>query len=338
MKNYKAMYIYDVVQRLPKEQREDVSKELESLIDDMMESEQSLEEVLLSLGHPAELASKYREKPRYLISPDSFDQYVATLKLVLPIVAVVGVVLNIIGQFLSSYMDNGLVIQATSDGIRLVSQFISSAIEGGLSFAGTALVAVTIVYAVIDYNQTKKLKRVWHLGDLKEIPHEKLKRISRSETIVGMVFSIIFTGLFLMLLEMNWLAIFRFGSVNEMIVVFNTAVIKGFVPVFLGLFVIGLAIQAYKIIRPYWNFPLAHATLIYNMLTVAVSVVFLSQEGLLTLEFIRFLEVNLTSTLPIVEVVQVTRGIIIMVIVLISVIEVILGYYRAFKNYGLKQA
>lgn len=84
-------YIYAVTQRLPEQQREDIKRELQSLIEDMLEeripagqaSKEDVESVLLELGHPNELAAKYRGYERYLIGPMLLDTYLTTLKIVL---------------------------------------------------------------------------------------------------------------------------------------------------------------------------------------------------------------------------------------------------------------
>jgi hypothetical protein len=84
-------YIYAVTQRLPEQQREDIKRELQSLIEDMLEeristgqaSKEDVESVLLELGHPNELAVKYRGNERYLIGPMLIDTYLTTLKIVL---------------------------------------------------------------------------------------------------------------------------------------------------------------------------------------------------------------------------------------------------------------
>ena len=68
-------YVYDVVRRLPQSQREDISRELRTLIDDMMEEradsgkteQENAEEVLKELGSPFALAGKYRDSKKYLI-------------------------------------------------------------------------------------------------------------------------------------------------------------------------------------------------------------------------------------------------------------------------------
>ncbi|MFF2157255.1 permease prefix domain 1-containing protein [Paenibacillus chitinolyticus] len=59
-------YIYAVTQRLPEQQRDDIKRELQSLIEDMLEermptgqaSKEDVESVLLELGPPNELAAE----------------------------------------------------------------------------------------------------------------------------------------------------------------------------------------------------------------------------------------------------------------------------------------
>ena len=55
-KDYMDRYIYQVIRRLPKAQREEVRMELEELISDMYADRGSMEEVLTELGDPAEFA------------------------------------------------------------------------------------------------------------------------------------------------------------------------------------------------------------------------------------------------------------------------------------------
>ena len=93
-------YVYDVVRRLPQSQREDISRELRTLIDDMMEEradsgkteQENAEEVLKELGSPFALAGKYRDSKKYLIGPAYYEQYWFVLKIVL-IAVTVGMVI-----------------------------------------------------------------------------------------------------------------------------------------------------------------------------------------------------------------------------------------------------
>ena len=76
-------YIYQVVRRLPREQRREVSLELQELISDMADVAGSMEEALEKLGNPAEFAKKYQDDTHHLIGPEYYDTYLWFLKIVL---------------------------------------------------------------------------------------------------------------------------------------------------------------------------------------------------------------------------------------------------------------
>ena len=85
-------YVYDVTRRLPENQREEVGKELQANINDMLPNdptEEDIKKVLVELGEPRILASSYRQKPRYLISPEWMDDYFQTLKIVMIVFGVI---------------------------------------------------------------------------------------------------------------------------------------------------------------------------------------------------------------------------------------------------------
>ena len=82
-KDYMDRYIYQVIRRLPKAQREEVRMELEELISDMYADRGSMEEVLTELGDPAEFAKQYQNEQKYLIGPEYFDTYLWFVKVVL---------------------------------------------------------------------------------------------------------------------------------------------------------------------------------------------------------------------------------------------------------------
>ncbi|HOV26477.1 MAG TPA: hypothetical protein PK566_09005 [Pseudobacteroides sp.] len=75
-------YVYAVTKSLPEKQREDIEKELRTLIDDMIEEndepvsyEKKVEKVLLELGDPEKLADNYRGSKRYFIGPKFYEKY-----------------------------------------------------------------------------------------------------------------------------------------------------------------------------------------------------------------------------------------------------------------------
>ena len=85
-------YIYAVTKKLPSRMREDVSKELSSLISDMLESrcgeikptDKDIRVILTELGTPSELANNYLpDKINYLIGPEYYHAYKMILLIVI---------------------------------------------------------------------------------------------------------------------------------------------------------------------------------------------------------------------------------------------------------------
>ena len=77
-------YVYAVTRRLPARLRNDIDKELHSLIEDMLEArcdglmpeERDVRVVLTELGTPSELAAKYMPEGRdHLIGPAYYSNY-----------------------------------------------------------------------------------------------------------------------------------------------------------------------------------------------------------------------------------------------------------------------
>lgn len=95
-KDYMDRYIYQVIRRLPKAQREEVRMELEELISDMYADRGSMEEVLTELGDPAEFAKQYQNEQKYLIGPEYFDTYLWFVKVVLICAAVPILIISLI--------------------------------------------------------------------------------------------------------------------------------------------------------------------------------------------------------------------------------------------------
>lgn len=147
MNNLIERYVYDVIRRLPEKDRDDVSKELKSNIYDMLPEnpdEDIIKSVLYTLDSPVLLAEKYRQNPRYLISPTVYDDYMRTLKWILPLI---GVVVLVIGMIIGG-------IQAIKDGMVAADIFIqnvlSKGISLGLSATFQALVWTTAGFAIAE--------------------------------------------------------------------------------------------------------------------------------------------------------------------------------------------
>lgn len=99
----KYVYIQEVIKYLPSKQKEDIRNELETIIDDQLENEHmSLEDVLIELGNPKDLAYRYLEESPYLIGPKYKDNYLNTIKLIIPINIFIITVLNLVTWILAN--------------------------------------------------------------------------------------------------------------------------------------------------------------------------------------------------------------------------------------------
>ncbi len=95
------IYVQEVSRRLPEKIREDISLELRSTISDMLPddfTDNDVNQALESLGNPAVLASRYRDRPMHLIGPKFYDIYMTLLKMISLIVVIVTFILFFIGK------------------------------------------------------------------------------------------------------------------------------------------------------------------------------------------------------------------------------------------------
>lgn len=182
-------YVYDTVRRLPKGQRMDIEMELRTLIDDMVageKNEASVSEVLTALGRPAELARKYRSEEKHLIGPEYYESYILVLKIV-SLCVLLGMVVS---AFVQAFA--GGDIHGVSAAVGMVMDVILSSFIAVV----TAFGFVTLVFAVMDRRKVKielNAGEKWTPHSLPPVPDDK-GLVKRSDTIVGIVFTLLFCG------------------------------------------------------------------------------------------------------------------------------------------------
>lgn len=201
-KDMMERYIYEVIKRVPQEMREEITLELQSLIEDMYgDGEATVEEVLQKLGSPQEFARRYRDMPNYLIGPEYYDNYIWVLKIALGAIlisAMVSAVMVGIADIDSGFGLIGLVI----------GEFFQTALNGSYSVIGI----VTIIFAVLEWKNVKvNLKpdskwtvnelnknvtavKGWTPNQLPPIP-DKRAVISRGESVFSILVITIFGAL-----------------------------------------------------------------------------------------------------------------------------------------------
>ncbi len=255
-------YIYAVTKELPSKQREDISEELRGLIDDMLEAhkgdqshEDKIRAVLMALGNPVALANNYKSRSRYLIGPKLFDSYLMVLKIVAFAVFIGISVATAVGGIYS----------AEENIIKIALEYIATL----LSAVSQAFVWVTVSFAIAEHYDASDVnilgnKEEWSLDSLPRIP-QKEARISRAETITGIIFTTIFVSIIYFYPKI--FAIYSSAPSGMKIVpIFNLEVLEGFKVIIALIFLIGIAKETVKLVAGRWSLKIA---IITSMLSIA---------------------------------------------------------------------
>ena len=214
----KERYIYQVIRHLPKDQREEIRKELNELIDDMCEHD-SMEHVLEKLGAPEKFARKYRDENRYVIGPNYYDNYIWVLKIVLICVAI-STVISIVNNGIFSQPQQILGMDSIVD---MITNIIAGVISEGIVSVFTAFGGVTLVFALMERQNVKmndKEPKDWKVDSLPPIPDKK-GLIQRSDCVVGMVFILLFGGIMVFAPELFGAYVFEDNEFTKIIPIFN---------------------------------------------------------------------------------------------------------------------
>ena len=233
-------YLQSVRLALPKDQQNDVIRELtDEILSQVEEKEHALgrpltedEQVamLKQLGHPMMLAARYR-KQQYLIGPAVFPIYRIVLKMVLVIV-------------LFSMAITAVVVAVTGRGLGAALGVLGQYPFGAIS----AFAWVTFVFALIDYFQAKfNFHAKW---DPRTLP--KLSKVapkpSATESFAGLFFGAIFGVWWLVGLKHQFwifgpgIAAMHFGPVFQTIY-----------PLFVVLVVADIVRHTIALLRPGWE-------------------------------------------------------------------------------------
>lgn len=315
-------YIYAVIKNLPEKQREDISKELKTLIEDMLEGDggeknnvEAVKKVLNELGDPRVLASKYRGSERYLIGPGNFENYIMILKIVTMAIFIGVSISSILGGIFSP---EGNLLSITID--YLGSLFV--AILQGCAW-------VTIGFAIAEHKGTKvadtiKKENQWSLDSLPEVP-QKEARISRVET----GFSVIFTTIFFSLLYFNpqLLALYSRGAEGTVIIpILNIDALSGFKGMIIGIFLLNILKEAIKLIKGRWNLRIAIVTSILTTLSMIITLYVFNRPNIWNTELNAQIAKHVDISIGIEQ-----STIVLGIVIIASAIEIVTSMYKGFK-------
>ncbi|MFE5429371.1 hypothetical protein [Peribacillus simplex] len=284
------LYIQEVTRRLPEKNREDIALELQSTIEDMLpvdHTEQDVKSVLLKLGDPVTLASRYRDRPMHLIGPRYFDVYICLLKMILPIAAVISLI-GLVGDNPFRDMGNTVV-----DAILII---IGKGIAGIISTGIQVFFWLTISFAILERVDTSKDQspltkdlKPWTPENLKDITNiSKKKAVPMIEIFASLLGLSVFAALYFN--AANLLGVYekRNGSLIFVTPSFNQDVLNSYWLLVSCVVIIGVLLAIYKLFLRRWTMKLALFHLIYQLLSTLTFIIIISNPDLLNPEFIAY--------------------------------------------------
>lgn len=283
-------YIYQVIRRLPKEQRHEVRLELEEMISDMREHADSMEEVLTKLGDPRQFAKTYQDGRHYLIGPEYYDHYLWFLKIVLTCAGV-----TILAVSVMEGIREGLGLAGEQVVQAVVTSAVYGAVNGITNLFATCIGifgGITLLFAIMERRQVKfDLKRekewdvrdledsvsaggkIWSAKELTPVPHKKAI-ISRGDNIVGIVFIVIFCVL-LIFAPNFFSAVFKSGDGIVTVPVFNLEQWHIILPVFVLSLLIGLGDEIFQLVVGHYCKPVMISNIVCGVLQIVLSFIVL---------------------------------------------------------------
>lgn len=283
-------YIYAATKRLPGKIRADVSDELRTIIDDMLTercgnttpSEKDIKVILTELGTPQELYEQYNpDSDKCLIGSPYYSTYKYVLKIVL-ICAASGITLAAVISSLISGFGNTDFLTVNSFIIFFRDLFVRT-FETVPSALVWAFAFVTILFAIF-YHKNIKIDNTGNLDNLPSVPVKK-EKISKAEPIVGIAISIAFMSVFLICPQ-----IFSFGitKTNTWIPIFNIDTIHStwYIIVLFG--ILGIIRESVQLIEGRRNKKVMVTTIVTNVLSAVMTVIWLARDNILNRDFIDF--------------------------------------------------
>ena len=286
------MYVHEVAKRLPEQNREDITLELRSTIEDMLPddyNEEDVKSVLEKLGSPVSLANGYLDRPMHLIGPRYFDVYTTLLKMIIPIAAVIALISMVAENFIGYNGDQAV--------LNVILQLIGKGIGGIFEVGLHVFFWLTLVFVILERTDkdkgieplTTSLKK-WTPDDLKNISYiPKKKAISKFEVFGGLMWTAVWATLYF---YANYLVGVYNGTANGLKFVsptFNQDVLLQYWPIVVIMIVFEICISLYKLVQGQWTQRLAIGNAILQIAGTIVFIVIVVNPHVFNAGFITYL-------------------------------------------------
>lgn len=267
-------YLYAVTKRMAPKIRDDVKKELEALIDDMLTercsgelpTDKDIRVVLTELGSPRELYAKYDEdSKKCLIGQPYYSTYKFVLKIVLISAAAGLTIASMVLQLLEPV-----------DWIAAAAQWGAQLWTGLLS----AFAFVTLLFAFF-YHKGIRLEDSFELNDLPPVP-KKRQEISVWESVGNIALTVVFLVVFLVAPQI-FCAVTENGG--KLIPIFDTQVIRGGWYIIVLFALVGITRDGVKLLEKRYNQKVMVTTIIADIISAVLSFWWLADSNIINPEF-----------------------------------------------------
>ena len=294
--NYKELidrYIYAATRFMKKEEKEDTARELQSIIDDMLEErcggeepdEATVKAVLNELGDPKELYEKYSSDGKdCLIGAPYFGVYKYVLKTAL-LCVVFGLV---VAQFILLVIDlySGAaaaagVAAAVESSIDIIINWIVQMVACVVDGAIFTFAAVTAGFAYMYHKGIKMDTLFDSLDQLPRIP-KKEEAISKVGIAFGIGISVLFFTLFLACPQVLCMYEFETGA---FISIFDVEFIQGTWYLIMLFAALGIGREIVKLIEGTYTKKLLVVTVVVDIMSAVLSVIWLFNPAIVNPAF-----------------------------------------------------
>jgi preprotein translocase subunit Sss1 len=326
-------YIDDVIRRLPNKERTRVEDDLRNKIESHLNDEMSthdLEQVLINMGHPKDVANQYRLKKRYLVSPEQFDDYVNVLK----IVAIVILSLSVIGVFISI-----IVLLIMGSEIGLIGRHISSWIGRTFSILTFAFFIITIVFHLLDQEVVIKKRTTFSIEKLPKTKEKIDLKYAKKKAILSFILEVFLSVIFI-ILTINYIDYIGWYEDGDLLAkLFNYMYVMDFLPFIIIALAINLITSAIKLCFNYWNIFLGVIHTFSKGLGVIVVLFFLNFAGIFNHGFFIIMAQFANANIDVVmEGLEVAVLMVSLVIVLVLIANLMITWSNVFKKKRLHKA
>lgn len=310
-------YVWAVARDLPKSMRDDVAREVRATIEDMLEArgssdDETVRDVLLELGDPAELAAGYAGTKRYLIGPALYPAFVKLLRTVLlvalPIVA-------------AATLAGGLLSRDTGVWTSMLSALNAAFMTGVMIAFWVTLAFFFIERSGKAGSRSQRAKGDWRPESLPQVAEPRT--ISLAETALSLV------ALTLLVAWIPWQRTHSVIHTDGVPVPFLADYLwEAWIPVFIAIVAVSMGIEVWKSVSGRWTRPLVIANIVADVVFAAFVAVLLGTQQVVDPEFLAAFEARTGLAFP-GEVVSTVVLLVVLGICAWDSIECVLKYVRS---------